>query len=49
MRLIKGPQLKAFMKSLRDRASVDNGKGGIQNAVARIINDVRGIPYTGKR
>ncbi len=41
MRLIKEPQVKAFMKSLKERASLNSKKGGIQKSVAKIINDVR--------
>ncbi len=41
MRLIKEPQVKTFMKSLKERASLNSKKGGIQKSVAKIINDVR--------
>lgn len=41
MRLIKEPQVKTFMKSLKERASLNSKKGSIQKSVAKIINDVR--------
>ncbi len=41
MRLIREPQLKAFIKSLREGASVYSQKGSIRNTVEKIINDVR--------
>src|SRR4030066_2044930 len=41
MRLIREPQLKTFIKSLRERSSANDKRGGIQNIVRGIINDVR--------
>ena len=41
MRVIKEQQLKAFMESLRERASVYSKKGSVQDAVQKIIDDVR--------
>lgn len=41
MRLIKEPQVKTFMKSLKERMSLNSKKGSIQKSVAKIINDVR--------
>src|SRR3989338_6030113 len=41
MRLIREPQLKTFIKSLRERSSANGKRGGIQNIVGKIINDVR--------
>ena len=40
MRLIKGPQIKTFITSLGQRASLNDRKG-MQNIVGRIISDVR--------
>src|SRR3989338_2375916 len=41
MRLIREPQLKTFIKSLQERSFTNRKKGGIQNIVREIINDVR--------
>ncbi len=41
MRLIREPQLKAFIKSLRERASVYSQKSSIRTTVEKILNDVR--------
>src|SRR4030066_2545178 len=41
MRLIREPQLKTFIKSLRERSSANDKRGGIQNIVGKIINDIR--------
>ena len=41
MRLIREPQLKTFIKSLQERSFTNGKKGGIQNIVRGIINDVR--------
>jgi histidinol dehydrogenase len=41
MRIIKGPQIKTFLKSFRERTFIAGKNGGVQKMVEKIINDVK--------